>query len=54
MWRGKVGVDKDSTMKVDGSENEGTAQRSRRHKVEAPGTVITIQGCIYINSASIV
>ena len=46
-------MDKDSVMTVDGSEDEGAAQTRSRHEVEAPSPVITIQGCIYIKSASI-
>ena len=46
-------MDKDSIMTVDSSEKEGAAQTRSRHEVEDPSPVITIQGCIYINTAII-
>ena len=47
-------MDKDSIMTVDESENDRAAQTRRgRHEMDAPSPVITTQGCIYINSVSI-
>ena len=46
-------MDEDSITTVDEPENEGAAQTRDRHEVDAPSPVITIQGCIYISSASI-